>query len=59
MRTHYEVYIEDEDGELVDAQLLVNCTDEGVIYDIIQGDVVVATEAGTAQEITDRIMEEE
>ena len=42
MRTHYEVYIEDEDGELVDAQLLVNCTDEGVIYDIIQGDVVVA-----------------
>ena len=50
------MWVEDVDG---DAELHVNCTEEGLIMDVVWPDAMGATSSETAQEIVDRLNKED
>jgi len=54
VRVSYDVVVENYEGEEKEAELVLNCTDEGQICDVI-GDRI-ASSSETAQEITDRLV---
>jgi len=59
VRVSYDVDIPNGDvEEPIEGELLINCTHEGVISDVIWFDAVGATEGETAQEIVDRLVED-
>lgn len=56
VRVSYDVIVMDEDGTDIESELLVTCTDEGIISDVFSLLDCIATESETAQEIVDRLV---